>query len=121
MARNRRAARRVAICARFPSGRPPTVSTATRPVAVLTISGQKGNGPMHSCELDGARGLNANEAMTHHPLTAFETALIEAALALTARLDVRETCRAMLDVAQRMFSAHSSWILLHDSDSNDLV
>jgi formate hydrogenlyase transcriptional activator len=76
---------------------------------------------MDSCELDEAHGLNANEAMAHHPLTAFETALIEAALALTARLDVRETCRAMLDVAQRMFSARSSWILLHDGDSNNLV
>ena len=48
-------------------------------------------------------------------------ALIDAALALTSRLDVDAVCDAMLDVAERMFDARSSWILLHDPKSDDLV
>ncbi len=48
-------------------------------------------------------------------------ALIEAALALTSRLDVEETCDAMLDVVERMFGAEASWILLHDRRSDRLV
>lgn len=48
-------------------------------------------------------------------------ALIEAALALTSRLDVEATCHAMLDVVERIFDARSSWILLHDSKSDHLV
>jgi formate hydrogenlyase transcriptional activator len=65
--------------------------------------------------------LHTPAGVTRQPLSTFETALIEATLALTARLDVRETCGAVLDVTQRMFSARSSWILLHDPGSNDLV
>ena len=48
-------------------------------------------------------------------------ALIDAALALTSRLDVGAVCDAMLDVAERMFDARSAWILLHDAKSDHLV
>ena len=48
-------------------------------------------------------------------------ALIEAALALTSKLDVEETCDAMLDVVERIFGAQASWILLHDRRSDRLV
>ena len=48
-------------------------------------------------------------------------ALIDAALALTSKLDVEETCNAMLDVVQRLFGAEASWILLHDRRSDRLV
>jgi Nif-specific regulatory protein len=54
-------------------------------------------------------------------LTSSETALIEATLALTARLDVRQTCGAMLDAAERVFAAESCWILLHDAATGELV
>ena len=50
-----------------------------------------------------------------------ETALIEATLALTSRLDVGQTCRAMLDAAERIFAARSCWILLLDPRSEELV
>jgi formate hydrogenlyase transcriptional activator len=48
-------------------------------------------------------------------------ALIDAALALTSKLDVEETCSAMLDVVERIFDARASWILLHDRRSDRLV
>jgi formate hydrogenlyase transcriptional activator len=54
-------------------------------------------------------------------LTPSEMALVDATVALTARLDVRQTCRAMLDIAERLFAARSSWILLHDPRTNELV
>jgi len=47
-------------------------------------------------------------------------ALIDAALALTSRLDVDATCEAMLDVVARIFEADSSWILLYDRKANRL-
>ena len=49
------------------------------------------------------------------------TALIDAALTLTSRLDVDATCEAMLDVVGRIFEARSSWVLLHEPRSNRLV
>ena len=55
------------------------------------------------------------------PSSEAERALIEAALALTSKLDVEETCNAMLDVVERMFGAQASWILLHDRRSDHLV
>ena len=51
----------------------------------------------------------------------YERALIDAALALAAHLDVHETCAAMLDVVERIFDARASWILLHDRRSDRLV
>jgi formate hydrogenlyase transcriptional activator len=48
-------------------------------------------------------------------------ALIDAALTLTSRLDVQETCGAMLDALERMFGARASWILLFDRRTNTLV
>jgi formate hydrogenlyase transcriptional activator len=50
-----------------------------------------------------------------------ERALLDATLALTRRLDVPQTCSAMLDTAERMFAARCSWILLHDRASGELV
>ena len=55
------------------------------------------------------------------PLSASEQALIDTALALTARLDVGQTCAAVLDAAERICQARSSWVLIHDSDTDDLV
>ena len=45
---------------------------------------------------------------------------IDAALTLTSRLDVEDTCAGMLDVVERIFGASSSWILLYDSRSHTL-
>jgi formate hydrogenlyase transcriptional activator len=59
--------------------------------------------------------------MANNCLDVSETALIEATLALTARLDEGPTCRAMLDVAERIFAARSCWILLLDEDADELV
>ena len=50
-----------------------------------------------------------------------ERALIDAALALTSKLDVEETCNAMLDIVERMYGAQASWILLHNRRSDHLV
>jgi formate hydrogenlyase transcriptional activator len=54
-------------------------------------------------------------------LTATEQALLDATLALSERLDVTQTCDAMLGVIERVFSARSAWILLHDRATNELV
>ena len=54
-------------------------------------------------------------------LTATEQALFEATLALSERLDVAQTCDAMLGVVERVFNARSTWILLHDVPANELV
>jgi formate hydrogenlyase transcriptional activator len=54
-------------------------------------------------------------------LNSSETALIEATLALTSRLDVGQTCSAMLDAAERIFAARSCWILLLDARAAELV
>jgi formate hydrogenlyase transcriptional activator len=59
--------------------------------------------------------------MATEPLSQSERALIEATVALTAGLDVRQTCSAMLDAAERIFAARSSWILIHDEASEALV
>jgi formate hydrogenlyase transcriptional activator len=50
-----------------------------------------------------------------------EMALIRAALSLTARLDLEQTCEAILDTVEQMFGARSAWILLHDSAADQLV
>jgi formate hydrogenlyase transcriptional activator len=59
--------------------------------------------------------------MATDPLNNSEVALIEAALALTAGLDAHQTCRAILDAAERVFLARSSWVLVHDPESDDLM
>ena len=59
--------------------------------------------------------------MPGDPVSPSETALIEATLALTARLDVRQTCGAMLDAAERIFAARACWILVHDPSLQELV
>jgi formate hydrogenlyase transcriptional activator len=54
-------------------------------------------------------------------LSATEQALLDATLALSERLDVAQTCDAMLGVIERVFNARSAWILLHDPMTNELV
>ena len=54
-------------------------------------------------------------------LSPSEQALVQTAMTLASRLDVQETCRAVLDAAERMFDARSSWLLLHDTDADELV
>ena len=76
---------------------------------------------MTTKESNEAGSVHRPERRARPPLSSFETVLIDAALALTARFEVRDTCRAMLEITQRVFSARSSWILLHDAESNDLV
>ena len=59
--------------------------------------------------------------VTSGPLSSFETAFIHAAHALTERLDIEKTCRAVLDAVERIFEARSGWVLLHDADTDELV
>ena len=59
--------------------------------------------------------------MATDPLNSSELALIQAALALTAELDVRQTCKGILDAVERVFSARACWVLLHDSETDELV
>jgi Nif-specific regulatory protein len=54
-------------------------------------------------------------------LTAAEQALLQATLALSARLDVADTCDALLGVIEGLFDARSTWILLHDASTDELV
>jgi formate hydrogenlyase transcriptional activator len=54
-------------------------------------------------------------------LTVTERALVDAALALSERLDVAQTCDAALGVMARVFEVSSAWILLRDSSTNELV
>jgi formate hydrogenlyase transcriptional activator len=54
-------------------------------------------------------------------LTATEQALFEATIALSEQLDVAQTCDAMVGVVERVFEARSTWILLHERATNELV
>jgi formate hydrogenlyase transcriptional activator len=65
--------------------------------------------------------MKADEPMPTFPVSLAEKALMETALSLTARLDVRETCVAVLDVAERLYQAQSSWVLTHDAATDELV
>jgi hypothetical protein len=56
----------------------------------------------------GAAGERSGVSDRHEGSTANERALIEAATALTSRLDVAATCSAMLDAVERIFEARSS-------------
>jgi formate hydrogenlyase transcriptional activator len=49
-----------------------------------------------------------------------ERALIEAARAMSSRLDVAEVAGALLDAVQNVFGATSSWVLLHDRAAGTL-
>jgi GAF domain-containing protein len=71
--------------------------------------------------LPEVRGLNPDDAMPAYPLSAAEQVLIETAISLTARLDVQQTCTAVLDAAERIYQARSSWVLLHDPAADELV
>ena len=59
--------------------------------------------------------------MPSGPLSPFEKAFVETAIALTGHPDVQETCAAVLDAAERMFDARSSWLLVHEPASDELV
>jgi formate hydrogenlyase transcriptional activator len=54
-------------------------------------------------------------------LSSSEQALIDTALSLTAHLSVEQTCEAVLDAAERLYQARSSWVLLHDARTDELV
>jgi len=49
-----------------------------------------------------------------------EAALIKAARALTARLDVSGVCTAVLDAVEQVFGATASWVLLYDEATRTL-
>jgi formate hydrogenlyase transcriptional activator len=49
-----------------------------------------------------------------------EEALVKAARTLTSHLDIDGVCRAVLDAVEDVFSAGSSWILLHDAGAKQL-
>jgi formate hydrogenlyase transcriptional activator len=49
-----------------------------------------------------------------------EGALVRAALALAAKLDVQATCAAIQDAVEELFGARSTWILLHDASTDRL-
>jgi formate hydrogenlyase transcriptional activator len=52
-----------------------------------------------------------------HSSDAVEKALVAAARALTAQLDVMQVCSAVLKSVEDVFGARASWILLHESSS----
>jgi Nif-specific regulatory protein len=54
-------------------------------------------------------------------LTTTERALVDATLALSERLEVSDTCDALLGVVERLFDARSTWILLHDTSTDELI
>jgi formate hydrogenlyase transcriptional activator len=49
-----------------------------------------------------------------------EELLVRAARALTMSLEINEVCDAVLDAIQSVFGAATSWILLHDPETNRL-
>ena len=55
------------------------------------------------------------------PLSITERAIIDTAVALTSGRDVQELCGSILDAVERMFDARSSWILLHEDSSGELI
>jgi transcriptional regulator with GAF, ATPase, and Fis domain len=59
--------------------------------------------------------------MMERDLSRAENALIDTALSLNASLDVGEICAAVLDAVERSFAARSSWVLVLDPDSGELV
>jgi transcriptional regulator with GAF, ATPase, and Fis domain len=67
------------------------------------------------------RRLKPHDPMPAYPLSGAEQALIETAISLTARLDVQQTCTAVLDAAERIYQARSSWVLIHDPATDELV
>jgi formate hydrogenlyase transcriptional activator len=76
------------------------------------IEGAVGDEQLMSSESDGsAAGIDAGA----------EKALLTAILALSRRLDVPQTCRAMLDAAEGIFAARCAWILLHERSTGELV
>jgi transcriptional regulator with GAF, ATPase, and Fis domain len=62
-----------------------------------------------------------DDDMTRDPLSPPEEAFVKTVMALAGGLDVQETCAAVLDVAEQMFEARSSWVLLHDGEADKLV
>jgi transcriptional regulator with GAF, ATPase, and Fis domain len=65
--------------------------------------------------------LKPDDSMPAPPLSAAEQVLIDTAISLTARLDVHQTCTAILDAAERIYQARSSWVLIHDPAADELV
>ena len=59
--------------------------------------------------------------MDPDPLSITERTIIDTAISLTAGLDVDQLCGSVLDAVERLYSARSSWILLHDDNSSELI
>jgi Nif-specific regulatory protein len=54
-------------------------------------------------------------------LSLAENALVETALSLNASLDTAQICAAVLDALARSFAARSSWVLVINSEADELV
>ncbi len=54
-------------------------------------------------------------------LNDFEQVLTATAVSLTGKLSIDQTCAAILDATERVFSARNSWILLFDPGTDELV
>jgi transcriptional regulator with GAF, ATPase, and Fis domain len=65
--------------------------------------------------------LKQVETVPGDPLSAAEQTFIRTTLSLTSRLNVGQTCSAILDAVERLYQARSSWILLHDAETDELV
>lgn len=59
--------------------------------------------------------------MDADPLSVTERAIIDTAISLTSGRGVEELCDSVLDAVERMYDARSSWILLHQESSGELV
>jgi formate hydrogenlyase transcriptional activator len=59
--------------------------------------------------------------MDADPLSVTERTIIDTAIALTSGRGVEELCDSVLDAVERIYEARSSWILLHQESSGELV
>jgi Nif-specific regulatory protein len=59
--------------------------------------------------------------MADSTLSLSENALVDTALALNASLDIVQICASVLDAVERSFAARSSWVLVSEPESGELV
>jgi formate hydrogenlyase transcriptional activator len=77
--------------------------------------------PQRPPEATAAPNIAGCQAGAPEQTNAAEAGLLDAAQALASRSGVQHTCTAVLDVVERLFAARSSWILLHDRATDELV
>jgi Nif-specific regulatory protein len=65
--------------------------------------------------------MSSDTRAMSNELSAAEQALVDATLALSERLDVSQTCEAMLGVIEHVYEARATFVLLHDAATNELV